>query len=96
MLGRLFARLRGSSRRRCVRGEEVIHGDYRIRPEPFEQDGRWITAGVIIRDTPEGRREYRFVRADSHASAEQALAFSVTKARQIIDQLGDRLFDLPS
>ncbi len=96
MLARLWARLRRRSGPRRVRGEEVVYGPYRILPEPFEQDGRWITAGIIRRETPEGVREHRFVRADNHAGPEEAVAFSVTKARQIIDQLGDRLFDLPS
>jgi len=73
----------------------VVYGEYRIVPTPFEERGRWITAGVIVRETPEGRREWRFVRADTHATAEDALAFSVQKARQIIDRHGDRLFDLP-
>jgi hypothetical protein len=38
-------------------------------------------------------REHRFVRADTHGSADQAREFAIVKARQIIDEQGDRLFD---
>lgn len=96
MIGRLLGRLFGSRGPRTVVGEEVVYGRFRITPTPFEQNGRWITAGIIVLETEEGRREHRFVRADSHLTAEDALQFSVTKAKQIIDQMGERLFDLPS
>ncbi len=95
MIARLLRRMFGPGEPRRVVGEEVVYGRYRITPTPFEQDGRWITAGIIVLETEEGRREHRFVRADSHLSAEDALRFSVLKAKQMIDQLGERVFDLP-
>jgi len=95
VIGRLLGRIFGPREPRRVVGEEVIYGRYRITPTPFEQGGRWITAGIIVLETEQGRREYRFVRADSHLTPEDALRFSVLKARQMIDQLGERVFDLP-
>jgi hypothetical protein len=33
------------------------------------------------------------IRADSHPVYDDAVSFTVSKARQIIDQMGERLFD---
>ena len=37
-------------------------------------------------------KTHTFVRADTMSSLEEAASFSIVKARQIIDQQGDRLF----
>jgi hypothetical protein len=37
----------------------------------------------------------RFVRGDMHHSREDAIAFTVSKAKQIIDLQGDRIFSSP-
>jgi hypothetical protein len=39
------------------------------------------------------RKEHKFIRADRHASYEDAVEFSLSKARQIVDQQGERVFD---
>ena len=41
------------------------------------------------------RCEHRFIRADRHASLEEAVEFSLSKGRQIVDQQGERIFDDP-
>lgn len=65
---------------------------YSIRPAPRRQDSGWLTAGVIQKQFPEGMREHRFVRADTYTDRNDAVAFCVTKAKQIIDEQGDRMF----
>jgi hypothetical protein len=37
-------------------------------------------------------KKHEFVRADRYASREDAVAFTITKAKQIIDLQGDRMF----
>lgn len=37
-------------------------------------------------------KEHKFIRADRHASMEDAVTFSLAKGRQIVDEQGDRLF----
>ena len=37
-------------------------------------------------------KEHRFIRAELHPTREAAIAFSIAKARQIIDEQGERLF----
>ena len=73
--------------------DPVEYNGFRIRPEPFVEGGQYQTAGVIEKDAEGGVKEHRFVRAEKHASREEAAQFSVTKAKQIINEQGDRIFD---
>ena len=73
--------------------EPVEYKGFVIRAAPFKEGGKWLTAGTIEKEIAGARKTHRFVRADSHASFDQAASFSVDKARQIIDLMGDRLFD---
>jgi hypothetical protein len=65
---------------------------YRIRPAPYRTNGLYQTAGIIEKDAPEGVNPHRFVRADTHHSRDDAIAFATSKAKQIIDLQGDRIF----
>jgi hypothetical protein len=73
-------------------GEAVEYKDYRIRPAPYPANGQYQTAGVIQKDFAEGTKEHRFVRAETHASKDDAAAFAIAKGKQIIDEQGDRIF----
>jgi hypothetical protein len=73
-------------------GEAVEYKGFRIRPAPYAAGGQYQTAGLIEKDFPEGTKTHRFVRADKHASKDDATAFSLSKAQQIIDEQGDRVF----
>jgi hypothetical protein len=70
----------------------VEYKGYRIRPAPYRINGHYQTAGIIDKDTPEGVKEHRFVRADTHPSRDAAIEFAIAKAKQIIDLQGDRIF----
>jgi hypothetical protein len=74
-------------------GDAVEHKGCMIQPTAMHKGGQFLTAGIITKDTPDGPREHRFVRADTHSSADQARDFAIVKGRQIIDEQGDRLFD---
>lgn len=65
----------------------------RIRPTPYPANGQFQTAGVVEKDFPEGAKEHRFVRAETHPTEDGAAAFAITKGKQIIDEMGDRIFD---
>jgi hypothetical protein len=93
ILKRLFGGGGGSGGGASAPREAVEYNGYRIRPAPFEADGQYQTAGVIEKDFPEGAREHHFIRAERHASADDAASFAVTKGRQIVDERGDRMFD---
>ena len=70
----------------------VEYKGYRIKPAPYRTKDQYQTAGTIEKDTPEGVKEHRFIRADTYHNRDDAIAFAVTKAKQIIDQQGDRIF----
>jgi hypothetical protein len=91
MLRGLFARLFGSA---TAPAEEdpVEYTGYRIRPTPFPRQGAYQTAGIIEKEVGGEVKEHRFVRAETHSSHEEAIAFSIAKAKQIIDEQGERLF----
>jgi hypothetical protein len=71
---------------------DVEYKGYRIRPAPYRTNGHYQTAGIIEKHAPEGVKEHRFVRADTHQSRDDAIAFTISKAKQIIDLQGDRMF----
>jgi hypothetical protein len=70
----------------------IEYKGYRIRPIPYRTNGLYQTAGIIEKDAPEGVKTHRFVRADTHHSRDDAIAFATSKAKQIIDLQGDRIF----
>jgi hypothetical protein len=72
--------------------ETVEYEGYRIRPAPYAAAAGYQTAGVIEKDAPDGVKEHRFVRAETHPTRDAAAEFAIVKAKQIIDQQGDRLF----
>jgi hypothetical protein len=91
-LSRLFGGQEGAAQSDGPPAPAVEYKGYRIRPAPYRADRLYQTAGVIEKDTPEGTKQHRFVRADTHQSREDAISFAVVKAKQIIDLQGDRIF----
>ena len=73
--------------------EPVEYNGYLIRPNPYARGGGYQTCGVITKEIAGETKEHRFVRAETHPSREGATEFSLAKAKQIIDEQGDRLFD---
>ena len=73
-------------------GPAVEYNGYTIQPAPRRQGGQWLTAGTISKDFPDESKSQHFVRAETHAGTEQARDFSIVKAKQIIDERGDKLF----
>ena len=72
--------------------DAVEYKGYRIRPAPYRANGQFQTAGTIEKDFPDGVKEHRFVRAETHPGRDDAASFAVSKAKQIIDEQGDRIF----
>jgi hypothetical protein len=70
----------------------VEYKGYRIKPAPYPARGQFQTAGSIEKDFPDGPKSHQFVRAETHPSREDAANFAIAKARQIIDEQGDRIF----
>jgi hypothetical protein len=91
-----LAGARGGGEADAPAAPAVEYKGYRIKATPFRANGHYQTAGTIEKDTPEGVKEHRFIRADTHQSKEDAVTFAVSKAKQIIDLQGDRMFLSPT
>ena len=76
----------------AARGPAVEHEGYAIHAMPRRQGSQWLTAGLIAKEFPDGVKEHYFIRAETHPSQDDASAFAVIKAKQIIRERGDKLF----
>jgi hypothetical protein len=74
-------------------GEPVEHKGYLIRATPYQESGQYQTCGVITKEIDGAVKEHRFVRADRTSSADEAIAISLRKGKQIIDEQGDAIFN---
>lgn len=73
--------------------ENVEYKDCLISPTPIQEGSQFRTAGTISNQSETDPRETHFIRADNHSSRDQAVEHSISKAKQIIDEQGTRLFD---
>lgn len=76
-----------------TRGETVEYNGYSIAPECRKQGSQWLTAGVISKPFDDGVKEHHFIRADLHASKDDANACAVMKGKRIVDEQGDGMFE---
>ena len=96
IFSRLMGRLSGAARADSAGGERgaaLEYNGYLIQAAPLREGSQWLTAGFISKTFGDEQKEHRFIRADTHLSKEDAEAFSLTKARLIIDEQGDKLFE---
>jgi hypothetical protein len=70
----------------------IDHKGFTITATPFRNEGQFQTSGVVSKMIDGVAKEHKFIRADRHASMEDAVTFSLAKGRQIVDEQGDRLF----
>ena len=76
------------------RGAAVDYKGYAIQPASHQEGTQWITAAVISKQLDDGMKEKHFIRADMFSTKDDADECSINKAKRIIDELGDRLFDV--
>lgn len=71
---------------------EETYKEFRIKATPMAAGGEHQVCGVIEKEIGGEMKSYRFVRADKMSSRDDAAAMSLAKARQIIDEQGEKLF----
>ena len=91
LLSALFGKLAPAPQEKVP--EPVEYKGFIIRPAPFKTEGQFQTAGTIEREVSGVRKEHRFIRADAYAAYDDAVTFTVNKARQIIDLQGEKIFE---
>ncbi|MHA1565869.1 MAG: HlyU family transcriptional regulator [Alphaproteobacteria bacterium] len=89
---RIAGFFRGGGAKAPAEAPSESYKGFDITPEPKRQGSGWVTAGIIRKTIGDELKEHRFVRADTHSSREDADAFSIRKAQQIIDEQDVKLF----
>jgi hypothetical protein len=91
-LSTLFGRGGGGAADSEKPTKPVEYKGFVIRAAPFKNEGQYQTAGTIEREIAGVLKEHRFIRADAFASYDDAVNFTLSKARQMVDLQGERLF----
>lgn len=68
------------------------HECFTIHATPYQEQGQWQMCGVIEKEIGGEVKSHRFIRADRFPAKEDAIQMTFLKARQIIDQSGERIF----
>ena len=85
----LFSKLFGGGK---AAKEPEVYKDFRIFPEPQSSSGGFRIAARIEKEVGGETKVHQLLRADTVQSAEEAEAFSIRKAKQLIDEQGERIF----
>ncbi|MDO6585406.1 HlyU family transcriptional regulator [Salipiger sp. 1_MG-2023] len=72
--------------------EAVPYKDFRITPAPLKEGDGFRIAALIEAEVEGETKSHQLVRADVIRDREEAIAASVRKAQQMIDEQGLRLF----
>ena len=75
-----------------VEANEDYQG-FTIEAAPIKEGGQFRTAGFISKEVDGAIKRVPFIRADNSTDKSQAVSHSLSKARQIIDEQGERLLD---
>ena len=73
--------------------EPVSYNGFIIHPAPQREGSHWHIAGSIVADDDPDGRAHEFIRADTFTDHDEAVKYTVRKAKQIIDERGTKLFD---
>lgn len=72
--------------------EPETYEGFRIIVDPIKEGGTFRLAATIEKEVGGELKSHRLIRADTFQSEEEARRFSLRKAQQMIDQMGDKLF----
>jgi hypothetical protein len=89
----LLSRLFGGASAPKPQPEPEHYKDFRIFVEPEKAAGGFRIGARIEKEIDGELRSHRLIRADTFDSAETANEMTLAKARLLIDQQGDTLFD---
>ncbi|WP_346891301.1 HlyU family transcriptional regulator [uncultured Roseibium sp.] len=94
MIGKFFSNLFGGGERAQSEDHQpVFYNDFEIVPEPQLTNGQWQVSGRIEKEIDGHRKVHMFIRADMLPGEDEAVSQTVRKAKVMIDQQGDGIFD---
>ncbi len=70
---------------------ETYNG-FKITPVPMKEGSEYRISCRVEKELGGEMKTHHLIRADTLGSADAANAASIAKAKQLIDQMGDRLF----
>ena len=92
LLSKLFGRGKSSQAATADPEPAATHKGCRIYVKPEKNGAQYRVAARIEKDFGTETKSVHMIRADSFGSLEQANEVSLWKAKQFIDQMGDRIF----
>lgn len=75
-----------------VADEAIEHEGFIIRPTPIAEAGQFRLCAMINREIGGIAREHKLIRADVFGSRDEAAEAAIRKAKQMIKEQGERLF----
>lgn len=91
MIMKFLRGLAGGDRPAPAEHPAVEYKGFRIVASPRKTPAGWTTEGTISRLESDAGSTEHFIRADVLMTEEEAVEYSVTKAKKIIDEQGERL-----
>lgn len=91
----LFSRLSGGTQQTTDDAEHEVaaresYKGFELQAAPIREGKTWRVAGAVVDTTAGDAGRQDFVRADTCASLDDAVAISLRKARQIVDEQAAR------
>lgn len=75
-----------------AKAEPVLHEGFSITPTPMKDGSSYRLSAVIEKQIGDELKTETIIRADTFPNADQASEAAITKAKLLIDQMGDKLF----
>ena len=88
-----FSRLFSGSNNDEPKSEPVDHNGFRIFVDPIKESAGFRVAARIEKEVGGEVRTHRMVRADTVSTAEAAAEMTLRKAKSLIDQQGESIFN---
>ena len=77
----------------AVAKKQVEYNGFTVKATPYKEGGQWQTCGIVAKTIDGAVKEHRFIRADKFSDEGSAIDHSILKGQQIVDQVGERVFD---
>ncbi len=87
----LLSRIFGSSK--PEKAEPIVHKGFLIYPEPMKEGSVYRVCARVEKEIGGEMKSHRMIRADTAGSAEEATKATILKAKMMIDQQGESIFN---